>query len=298
MPRPQEPAPPIEDKGTVAVTGVTGSQGSAAARALLAGGWSVRGLTRNPDGEIARTLSGEGVSLLRGDMNQRSDLEALFDGARGAYVVTDFYQNGIDGEIRQGKLMADVARDSGVSHYVSASVIGADLGTGIPHFDSKFEIEKHIEALGLAATILRPGIFMEDLTEKKYVPPAGWGMMGKLTGTNKPLPWIAVEDIGAIVAIVLDDPIRFTGKRIPLAADEKTLDEARSIFRAVDGKNPLKISMPTWIFRRWVSEDLVIMWEYFGSHSIEAPVAATRSLHPEALGMEAWLRKKRAGASG
>ncbi|MGI9628275.1 MAG: NmrA/HSCARG family protein [Longimicrobiales bacterium] len=298
MPEPQASDSASNTKGTIAVTGVTGSQGSAAARALLDRGWSVRGLTRNPEGDVARVLAGEGVSLLKGDMDRRVDLEALFDGVRGAYVVTDFFQNGIDGELRQGKLMADVAAASGVSHYVYASVIGAERGTGIPHFDSKFEVEQHIDASGLAATILRPGVFMEDLTEKKYVPPAGWGMMGKLTGTNTPLPWIAVEDIGAIAAIVLDDAAKFTGKKIPLATDEKTLDEARAIFRAVDGKNPFKISMPTWIFRKWVSEDLVIMWEYFGNHRIEAPVETTRSLHPEALGMEAWLRKKRAGPSG
>jgi uncharacterized protein YbjT (DUF2867 family) len=34
----------------ILVTGATGQQGGATARQLLSKGWSVRGLTRNPDG--------------------------------------------------------------------------------------------------------------------------------------------------------------------------------------------------------------------------------------------------------
>ncbi|WP_435279514.1 NmrA family NAD(P)-binding protein, partial [Streptomyces sp. 1222.5] len=45
---------------TVAITGATGAQGGATARALLTAGHHVRALTRHPDAPPARTLLGRG----------------------------------------------------------------------------------------------------------------------------------------------------------------------------------------------------------------------------------------------
>jgi hypothetical protein len=59
--------------------------------------------------------------------------------------------------------VAGIARDSGVTHLVCSFVGGAERGTGIDHFESKAEIEQHILALGVPATILRPAFFMSNL---------------------------------------------------------------------------------------------------------------------------------------
>src|SRR5438552_438347 len=39
---------------------------------------------------------------------------------------------------------------------------GADRATGIPHFDSKFEVEKEIRRSGVPFTIVAPVFFMEN----------------------------------------------------------------------------------------------------------------------------------------
>ena len=68
---------------------------------------------------------------------------------------------GPEGEERQGKLLASLAAEAGVQHFVYCSAGGVDRHSGVPHFESKHAIEEHIRALGLPATILRPAAFME-----------------------------------------------------------------------------------------------------------------------------------------
>ncbi len=280
---------------TILVTGITGSQGGAAARRLLQQGWRVRGLTRNTGSPAAGAIAALGVELIQGNMGDRASLDQALKGAHGVYAVTDFFRNGIAGEIRQGKLIADAAKAAGITHFVYSSVISADRKTHVPHFESKYLIESHIAEIGLPATILRPGVFMEDLTDKKYVPPANWGMIAKLSGVGTRIKWIAIEDIGAIAARVFSEPDRYIGKTIPLAGDEKSIQEAREIFKKVKGKYPFQFTMPTWLFRRLVSSDLVEMWLWFRRGDFDADIAATRELHPGLMDMETWLTGRSPG---
>jgi uncharacterized protein YbjT (DUF2867 family) len=286
--------PRLTGMKTIVVTGVTGSQGSATARALVQAGARVRGLTRNPESPKAKMLAAKGVELVRGDLDDAASIGAALEGADGVYAVTDFFTNGIPGEIAHGKRIADLAKARGVGHLVFASVASAERAPSVPHFASKVEIERHIHAIGQPATILAPTIFMEDLTEKQYVPSANWGMFRKIVGADRPILWISVDDIGAIAAKVLLDPKRFIGQRLPLAGDRLSIAEARRVFEKVDGKRPFAFSMPTWIFSRLVSDDLVQMWKWLASNEFDADVEATRRLLPELRDMKAWLEEKRA----
>ncbi len=277
----------------IVITGVTGSQGGAAARKLLKDGWRVRGLTRNPEGKGARILSGLGVELVRGDMGDKAALASAFANAHGVYAVTDFFRNGVDKEVVHGRLIAKTARESGVKHLVFSSVISADRKTGVPHFESKWSIEQTIEELRLPATIIRPSIFMEDLTDKRYVPPANWGMIARVVGRDVRIKWIAIEDIGAAVARAFSDPENFIGRKVAIAGDEKSIAEAREIFKWVDGKYPFQFSMPPWLFRRLVSKELVDMWFWLKHGELAASIEETRKVIPGVMNMETWLKKTR-----
>ena len=67
-------------------------------------------------------------------------------------------------EVRYGITIADLAVECGVKHlvYSSGSATG-ETPTGVAHYDTKAEIERHIRRLPLAATIVRPATFMELL---------------------------------------------------------------------------------------------------------------------------------------
>ena len=100
----------------IAVTGATGQQGGAVARKLLADGWKVRALTRDVNKPAAQELASLGAELVAGDMDIRSELDAAFKGAYGVFSVQNFWlpNVGFEGEIRQGKNVADAAKAAGV----------------------------------------------------------------------------------------------------------------------------------------------------------------------------------------
>lgn len=285
MPEPQPPE--------ILVIGATGNQGRAVVRHLLAAGMRVRALTRNPETKTARALLAAGAAVFQGNLDEPATVAHAMRGAHGVYLVTEFFKNGIAGEVRHGKLVADLCAESSVQHLVHASVGGADQRSGVPHFESKAEIERHIRGLGIPATFLRPTIFMEDLTDKQYFPPASWGMMPKLVGPDTPVRWISVDDIGAAAAGVFARRDEFLGAAVPLVGDVKSMTEARDVFARVQGRKPFALPMPTFLFRRLVSDELVQMWTWLAHHAMAGDVATTRALVPGVKDFETFLRLRR-----
>ncbi len=253
----------------ILVIGATGTQGRAVIRRLLEGGHKVRGLTRTPSSKGALALAARGVTLIQGDLDDRASVATAMQGADGVYLVTDFFKNGIAGEIRQGKLVADLCAELRIGHLVHASVNGADRHSGVHHFDSKGEIEAHIRSLAIPATFLRPAVFMEDLVDKQYFPPASWGMMPKLVGPDRPVKWVSVEDIGVAAATAFARRDAVFGVAVPLVGDEQSMTQARALFARVTGKKPFALPMPTFLFRRVISEDLVLMWKWLATNTMD-----------------------------
>src|SRR5207245_1071952 len=136
--------------------------GGAVIRHLLPKGWKLRALTRNSGHAAAGDLARKGIEVVQGDMEDPASLERAARGVYGIYSVQDFWSVGAKREILQGKNLADVAKKAAVEHFVYSSVGGAERNSGIDHWDSKWEIEKHIRKLGLPATMIRPVAFMEN----------------------------------------------------------------------------------------------------------------------------------------
>jgi len=147
---------------TVLVTGATGRQGGSVIRHMLAKGWKLRALTRKPDSAASRELAGGGIEVVAGDMEEAGTLGPALRGAYGVFSVQDFWAVGATREVQQGKNLADAAKQAGVEHFVYSSLGGAERNSGIDHWESKWEIEKHIRKLGLPATMLRPAAFMDN----------------------------------------------------------------------------------------------------------------------------------------
>lgn len=185
----------------IVVTGATGRQGGAVARHLLADGWRVRAVTRNPGSAAAARLAARGAEVVRAALDDASSLASAVAGAHGVYSVQNFWDCGVEREIRQGKAVAAAAAAAGVRHFVYGSVGSAAKGSGVEHFESKFVVEDHIRGLGLPATFVRPACFMENY----YIPEVEIALLkGRLLDpvrAGKPFQLIAVDDIGAFVAL-------------------------------------------------------------------------------------------------
>ena len=197
----------------VLVTGATGKQGGSVARHMLGKGWNLVALTRDPKSKAAKALLEKGVEVVQGDMEDASSLDGALRGVYGVYSVQDFWSVGAKHEVVQGKNLADAAKKAGVDHFVYSSVGGAERNTGIGHWESKWEIEKHIRKLGLPATVFRPAAFMENY----YVDQVEIGILqGKLFDPvhgDKPYQTIASDDIGGFVALAFERPKDFMAHR-------------------------------------------------------------------------------------
>jgi uncharacterized protein YbjT (DUF2867 family) len=280
----------------IAVTGATGLQGGAVAGQLLAEGWRVRALTRNPASPKAQALAAAGAEVQQGDMANRASLAPFVEGAYGVYSVQNTLTSGVEGEIEQGKNVAEAARQAGVQHVVYGSAGTGAPGTGIPSWESKLVVEAHMKALGLPLTILRPMAFMELMTEPKFFPPvAMWQVMPALMGSARPLPWLTAGDLGVIAARAFAQPQRFIGLDQTVASDVQTIDDCRTIYASALGRKPKRFPMPVWMFERYglIGQDLSRMWKWLRQHEVPLDTKPTLEIYPEALSVRSWLQGQR-----
>ena len=274
----------------IVVTGATGRQGGAVATHLLSDGWRVRALTRKPSGEAARRLAALGAEVIGVDLADRGSLGPAFTDAYGVYSVQNSMISGLDGEIAQGKNVADAAKEAGVSHVVYGSAGIGVAGTGVGSWESKLKVQAHMEALGLPITVLRPMAFMELMTDKGLYPAvAVWHLMPRFAGEELPIGWICVDDVGAIAARAFADPGQFIGADLRVAADVQSIAECRKTWRSVTGRDPRRFPMPVWLFNRFVGPDLITMWSWLRAAGLQFDLGPTHKILPTALTVRQWL---------
>ncbi len=275
----------------IAVTGATGQQGGAVARKLLAEGWQVRALTRDVNKPAALELKSLGAEIVAGDLDNRADLDAAFKGVYGVFSVQNYWlpNVGFEGEIKQGKAVADAAKAAGVQHLVYSSVGSAHRGMGQKHFESKWIIEQYIHTLDVPYTILRPVFFMDNHNwSRAYI------LSGTYTGMGlrpeKGVQSIAVDDIAAFTAIVFGDAKTYLGKTLELAGDELTEAQTAEVFTKVIGRS-VTLTAPAGSGGRASEEEMVAMFSFFNGEGYDADIAALRKIHPGLLNFEQYLRK-------
>ncbi len=250
---------------SVLVAGATGTQGGAVTDRLLDRGVTVHALTRDADSDAARDLEERGASVVEGDMRDADTLTALIEDVDAVYCVTTFFgAGGIEGEIEQGTTMVEVAADVGVDLFVFSSVSGPRTDTGVPHFGSKFEVERRIESLELPAAIIRPAFFMQNFEDMRGAILDGTLALPIEEGSS--LQMAAPDDIGALAAAAFADPDRYTGEVIELASDENTLEGIAAVFGDVTGVDIETRSIPIDVVHEESGEDMVRMVEWSNQH--------------------------------
>lgn len=282
----------------VLIFGATGNVGGAAARELLKRGWQVRAVTRDPQSEKALVLRELGAEVVQADMDDRASLDAAFEGIKRVFSVQSWVTSGVEGEIRQGKAVAEAAKAAGVEHLVYGSAGTGEAGTGVPHFECKVVVERYMRhELGLPTTAVRPGPFMELMTDKGFFPPmVAWGAMPRVVGWDTTVPWTAVADIGAAIANIFENPDKWIGRDVNLISDHKSLRGCKTVIRATTGKRPLGVPIPLAIFNRMVGPEFEMMWRWLvawmadgGEQEVEAMMAESLAVCPEPHSVERWL---------
>ena len=277
----------------ILVAGATGRQGGAAIRHLLPNGWKLRALTRNPNGYAAKQLSGQGVEVVQGDLEDPGSLERAAHGVYGIFSVQDYWVAGSRREVQQGKNLADIAKKTSVAHFVYSSVGGAERNTGIAPWETKWEIEKHIRKLGLPATIFRPTGFMEIYHMLELEVGLLIGRFLDPVRPDKTYQSIATDDIGAFVALAFDRPEQFIGMELEIAGSELTPRQTADVFSRVMGK-PVKYGrLPMLAARILLGKDFHAMFRWLNRDGFQANIPELRRKYPEIHlhSLEEWLRE-------
>jgi uncharacterized protein YbjT (DUF2867 family) len=278
----------INAERLILVTGATGNQGSAIARHLLQrGNFKVRALVRDPNKPASLALEQAGAELVVGDLNDRASLDRALQGAYGVFSL-QIFQDGLDTEIRQGKAVADAASSAGIQHFVYSSVGSAERNTGVPHFDSKFQVEEYIRASELPYTILRPVFFFYNYNMMR--PMVETGTLFQPLSPETKLQQLSEEDYGEMVAEVFDRPADFMNREIEVASVEMTMPEIAAAFSRVLGKTVQYQQIPFEAFEQQIGEELTIMYRWFENVGYAADLAQLKRDFPAQTDFESYLR--------
>jgi len=255
---------------TILVTGATGQQGGSVARSLLAKGQKVRVMTRSL--EKGKELANHGAEVVRGDFDDRESLKEAIRGADGVFLMGTPFEKGPDAEMEQGKEIVLACWKFGAPHIVYSSVSAANLGTGIPHFESKAKVESYIKETGQACTILRPVWFMENFTSPWLYPSIEKGVLTTPLLPDRKLQMIALSDIGEFASEAFLRPREFIGKEIDLAGAELTMKEIALQISCAMNREIRYEAIPEDKAEAAVGHDFALMYQWFNREGYQVDI--------------------------
>lgn len=302
---------------TILVTGATGKQGGAVVDALLAlkePEFIILAVTRDAKSAAAKRLAAKSnaIKVVAGNLD---DAPALFQTAKevhpgpvwGVFSVQVSQGKGVtlESEVAQGKGLVDSAIRHGVKHFVYSSVerggdeASWDNPTPIPHFQSKYRIErylrdvtspgKHGEKMGW--TVLRPVAFMDNLAPGLPTKVFLAALRNHLGG-KQACQWVAVRDVGVFAAQAFGDPERWNGRALGLAGDELSLDQMDSVFLAATARPAPATFWFLGSLLTYLVTEVRLMISWFASDGYKANIRELRKEHPGLLSLEEWIREE------
>ncbi|MFD8462754.1 NmrA family NAD(P)-binding protein [Streptomyces antimycoticus] len=262
----------------VLVTGATGQQGGATARALLSAGVPVRALVRDPATERAKAVAALGAELVTGDLLDLGSVRRAAEGARGVFSIQMPDLNDLQGDSEwvQGRNLIDAARDAGVAQFVHTSVSGAGQHHTAPgwaegrwaalehYYATKTGLQDRVREAGFRHwTLLKPAFFMENFLS--LLPNGPEGGLATVLQPGTELSLIAVADIGTAAAAAFADPERFHEVELELAGECMTMTRVAEVLSDVVGtevtapsmtaEEALAAGMPEWgAGHAWLNE--------------------------------------------
>ena len=197
-------------KPTILITGATGTTGSTAIKTLLALKVRVRALVHKKDAR-SEQLNTQGVEIVQGDL---SDFEAVSEALKGITAAYFVFPIQVPGILESTAFFAQAAIEQGVSAIVNMSQVSARR-IAISHASRDHWIaERMLDRSGIPVTHLRPTLFAEwlkyfsPIIKEKNILPLAFG--------NVRYAPVAGEDLGRVIAAILTDPGKHSGKSYPL----------------------------------------------------------------------------------
>jgi uncharacterized protein YbjT (DUF2867 family) len=304
----------------IAVVGATGAQGGGLVRAILndkSGQFAARAITRNVNSDKAKALADAGAEVVAADLDDAKSLKKAFEGAYGAFCVTNFWEHfKPEKEVSQARNMAQAAKDAGIKHVIWSTLedtrksipISDDrmptlMGKyKVPHFDGKGEADAIFTELGVPTTFLVTSFYWENFIYFGMGPKKGAD--GKLSITlplgTKKLASIAAEDIGKTAYAIFEEGTEMVGKTVGIAGGHLTgAQMAKALTKALGQEVTYNAVAPA-AYRGFGfpgAEDLGNMFQFnsdFEQDCCDArSISETKSLNPELMNFDRWLTENK-----
>ena len=302
----------------IAVVGSTGAQGGGLIRAILddpAGGFRARAITRKAGGDKAAELRKLGAEVVEADLDNEASLAKAFDGAYGAYCVTNYWEHfKPEKEVSQARNMAQAAKAANLQHVVWSTLEDTRKRVPltdtrmptlmekykVPHFDAKGDADALFAEAGVPTTYLLTTFYWENLIYFGMGPKKGPDGKFALTlpmGQAR-LSGIAAEDIGKCAYGIFKQGKQWVGKRVGIAGDHVTGAQMAAELSKALGKEVAYNEVSPAVFRGFGfpgADDLGKMFQYYTEFEQEFVASRSldtaRSLNPALLSFKAWLAK-------
>ncbi|MDJ0940331.1 MAG: NAD(P)H-binding protein [Woeseiaceae bacterium] len=182
----------------IAVLGASGNTGSVVAEAALENGHDLRAVARNPDS--LTQLRDRGAEIVTADLDDSDEISSAISGVDAVYYCSPLavgFDKPFAIERTRGRGVINAARSSGIEHFVLLSAMGPETAPEVALIESKRAVEGDLVASGLAYTILRPSMFMDNVAMAGPEALLGFGLTWPFS-ENALIQPIAAADIANI----------------------------------------------------------------------------------------------------
>lgn len=272
---------------TIFVTGATGNLGGATTRNLLNKGYHVKALVRKP----AKLAAHEDLQVIKGDLNDPNTYKDHLTGSDAIFCNLHFNE-GVDKEIKQGIDLINEAKARGIRFFIYSSVIGSDLHTGIPHWESKFKIENHLKESGIDFAILRPSSLYENLLFPQVRSRILKGKLVLPTRKDKIQQFISSEDIGKIATCIFSNADGYRNTTMDLAAEQMDGEQLALLFSKVMKRKIKFQQLPMFITRLVMGRGLAKMFHWINHHDVlfVKDIGSFNKQFPPMVSLEEWIK--------
>jgi uncharacterized protein YbjT (DUF2867 family) len=229
---------------TILVIGGSGMLGEPVARQLLADGYRVRLLTRNPDN--TKQKFGNDFEVVHGDVEDDDSIRRSLQGCMGVHISLmggprpeDFERIEHLGTAR----VARIAAEMGVAHLTYLSGAPAlEQNFRDPGSKAKYLAEAAILQSGVPYTIFRATWMMESL------PLFIRGKKALVIGQQAhPLRWLAAQDYAGMVSRAYRLPAAQNKRLFILGPESYTKPEALTIYTQIVRPDVKVVRIPLWL---------------------------------------------------
>ena len=251
-----------DDRRPILLIGATGRIGRALVSDLLEAKAPIRVLARDP--AKAAAALGDGVEIVRGDLDDPASLAPAMDGVRSLYLAS-----GVGAHlVEQHAVAIRSARAAGVEHVARVSTEGVEADDMLLLARWHRAGEADLEASGMAWTHLRPCNFMHNMLT--FAPSiAGRGEIRAPFGEGR-MSLVDVRDIAAVAAASLLDPVhrgrayKITGAEwlgYAAIADAIAAATACPVRYVPISAGQARVEMSEAGYPLWLMEDLIGMYD-------------------------------------